>query len=40
MALSVMALVQTNMMRVANSPENLVWYSVSTRKADVMILDD
>jgi hypothetical protein len=30
---------QTNMMRVANSPENLVWYSVSTRKADLMILD-
>ncbi|KAJ5883652.1 uncharacterized protein N7473_010538 [Penicillium subrubescens] len=30
---------QTNMMRVANSPENLAWYSVSTRKADVMILD-
>ncbi|KAJ5656857.1 hypothetical protein N7507_008807 [Penicillium longicatenatum] len=31
---------QTNMMRVANGPENLVWYSVSTRKTDVMILDD
>ncbi|KAJ5099533.1 hypothetical protein N7532_006534 [Penicillium argentinense] len=31
---------QTNMMRVANSPENLVWYSIGTRKADVMILDD
>ncbi|KAJ6108055.1 hypothetical protein N7523_009378 [Penicillium sp. IBT 18751x] len=30
---------QTNMMRVANSPKNLVWYSVSTRKTDVMILD-
>ncbi|KAJ6011880.1 hypothetical protein N7499_013150 [Penicillium canescens] len=30
---------QTNMMRVANSPENLVWYSINTRKADVMILD-
>ncbi|KAJ5491124.1 hypothetical protein N7539_002691 [Penicillium diatomitis] len=30
---------QTNMMRVANSPENLVWYSISTRKTDVMILD-
>ena len=27
------------MMRDANSPENLVWYSDSTRKADVMILD-
>ena len=31
---------QTNMMRVANSPENLVWYSVSTRKTDTMILDN
>ncbi|KAJ5746552.1 hypothetical protein N7520_011734 [Penicillium odoratum] len=31
---------QTNMMRVANSPENLVWYSVSTRKTDTMIFDD
>ncbi|KAJ5636667.1 uncharacterized protein N7484_009980 [Penicillium longicatenatum] len=31
---------QTNMMRVANGPENLVWYSVSTRKTDIMILDD
>jgi hypothetical protein len=30
---------QTNMMRVTGSPENLVWYSVGTRKADVMILD-
>ncbi|KAE8383081.1 pectate lyase superfamily protein-domain-containing protein [Aspergillus bertholletiae] len=31
---------QTNMMRVTNSPRNLVWYSISTRKADVMVLDD
>ncbi|CAG7975116.1 unnamed protein product [Penicillium salamii] len=30
---------QTNMMRVTNNPENLVWYSVNTRKTDVMILD-
>ncbi|KAI2791304.1 hypothetical protein POX_c04161 [Penicillium oxalicum] len=30
---------QTNMMRVANSPNNLAWYSISTRKTDVMILD-
>lgn len=30
---------QTNMMRVANTPENLAWYSISTRKADVMVLD-
>lgn len=30
---------QTNMMRVANNPENLVWYSIGTRKTDVMILD-
>lgn len=30
---------QVNMMRVANNPENLGWYSVSTRKTDVMILD-
>ncbi|KAJ5133945.1 Ribonucleotide reductase class I alpha subunit [Penicillium atrosanguineum] len=30
---------QTNMMRVANTPENLVWYSINTRKTDVMILD-
>ncbi|KAE8356327.1 pectate lyase superfamily protein-domain-containing protein [Aspergillus coremiiformis] len=31
---------QTNMMRVTNSPRNLVWYSISTRKADVMVLDN
>ncbi|CAI7588609.1 unnamed protein product [Penicillium pancosmium] len=30
---------QTNMMRVANEPKNLVWYSISTRKTDVMVLD-
>ncbi|KAE8147152.1 pectate lyase superfamily protein-domain-containing protein [Aspergillus avenaceus] len=30
---------QTNMMRVTNSPSNLVWYSISTRKTDVMVLD-
>ncbi|KAK9854691.1 hypothetical protein MYU51_003921 [Penicillium brevicompactum] len=30
---------QTNMMRVTNQPDNLVWYSVNTRKTDVMILD-
>jgi hypothetical protein len=31
---------ETNMLRVTNSPEKLVWYCVSTRKADVMIFDD
>lgn len=31
---------QTNMMKVSNTPENLVWYSIGTRKTDVMILDD
>lgn len=30
---------QKNMMRVVNKPENLVWYSISTRKTDVMVLD-
>lgn len=30
---------QTNMMRVVNKPDNLVWYSINTRKAHVMILD-
>ncbi|KAJ5226058.1 hypothetical protein N7468_007283 [Penicillium chermesinum] len=30
---------QTNMMRVASSPDNLVWYSISTRKTEVMVLD-
>ncbi|KAF7596872.1 hypothetical protein BBP40_011917 [Aspergillus hancockii] len=31
---------QSNMMRVTNSPSNLVWYSISTRKTDVMVLDN
>ncbi|CAG8942997.1 unnamed protein product [Penicillium salamii] len=30
---------QSNMMRVTNDPVNLVWYSISTRKTDVMVLD-
>lgn len=30
---------QTNMMRVVGSPRNLVWYSISTRMTDVMVLD-
>ncbi|KAJ5773645.1 hypothetical protein N7457_008541 [Penicillium paradoxum] len=30
---------QTNMMRVTNDPHNLVWYSISTRMTDVMVLD-
>ncbi|KAJ6115367.1 Exo-beta-1-3-glucanase, partial [Penicillium sp. IBT 16267x] len=30
---------QTNMMRVAGAPQNLVWYSISTRQTEVMILD-
>ncbi|KAJ5726886.1 Pectin lyase fold/virulence factor [Penicillium malachiteum] len=30
---------QTNMMRVTAAPQNLVWYSISTRMTDVMILD-
>ncbi|KAG0159627.1 hypothetical protein PDIDSM_7149 [Penicillium digitatum] len=30
---------QTNMMRVTNNPQNLVWYSISTRMTDVMVLD-
>lgn len=30
---------QTNMMRVTNDPENLVWYSINTRKTDIMVLD-
>ncbi|CAG7926346.1 unnamed protein product [Penicillium olsonii] len=30
---------QTNMMRVTNNPVNLVWYSISTRMTDVMVLD-
>ncbi|KAL1849569.1 hypothetical protein Plec18170_007477 [Paecilomyces lecythidis] len=31
---------QTNMMRVANSPDNLIWYSISTKSTDVMVLDN
>ncbi|KAG2025211.1 hypothetical protein GB937_002972 [Aspergillus fischeri] len=30
---------QSNMMRVSNNPENLVWYSINTRKTNVMVLD-
>ncbi|KAJ5101342.1 Pectin lyase fold/virulence factor [Penicillium alfredii] len=30
---------QANMMRVTNDPHNLVWYSISTRMTDVMVLD-
>jgi hypothetical protein len=30
---------QSNMMRVTNSPANLVWYSINTRKTNVMVLD-
>ncbi|KAJ5691893.1 hypothetical protein N7462_001316 [Penicillium macrosclerotiorum] len=30
---------QSNMMRVTNTPQNLVWYSISTRMTDVMVLD-
>lgn len=30
---------QSNMMRVVGEPENLVWYSINTRKTDVMVLD-
>ncbi|KAH8433754.1 glycoside hydrolase family 55 protein [Aspergillus melleus] len=30
---------QTNMMRVTGNPANLVWYSINTRKTDVMVLD-
>lgn len=30
---------QSNMMRVSNEPENLVWYSINTRNTDVMVLD-
>jgi hypothetical protein len=32
-------LCQSNMMRVANSPQNLAWYSISTKSSDVMVLD-
>jgi hypothetical protein len=31
---------QSNMMRVTNNPTNLVWYSISTRMTDVMVLDN
>ncbi|CRG88664.1 hypothetical protein PISL3812_05698 [Talaromyces islandicus] len=30
---------QSNMMRVTNKPQNLVWYSISTKSSDVMVLD-
>ncbi|THC96069.1 hypothetical protein EYZ11_004442 [Aspergillus tanneri] len=30
---------QTHMMRVTNAPQNFGWYSINTRKTDVMILD-
>lgn len=30
---------QKNMMRVTNAPQNLVWYSISTRMTEVMVLD-
>jgi glucan 1,3-beta-glucosidase len=30
---------QTNMMRVTNNPQNLAWYSLSTKSSDVMVLD-
>ncbi|KAJ5296387.1 Protein kinase dsk1 [Penicillium atrosanguineum] len=30
---------QSNMMRVTGAPVNLIWYSISTRKTDVMVLD-
>uniref|UniRef100_A0A093VD60 Glucan endo-1,3-beta-glucosidase BGN13.1 n=1 Tax=Talaromyces marneffei PM1 TaxID=1077442 RepID=A0A093VD60_TALMA len=30
---------QSNMMRVTNNPQNLAWYSISTKSSDVMILD-
>ncbi|KAJ5583228.1 Pectin lyase fold/virulence factor [Penicillium sp. DV-2018c] len=30
---------QSNMMRVTNNPQNLVWYSIGTRMTDVMVLD-
>jgi hypothetical protein len=30
---------QSNMMRVTGAPVNLVWYSISTRMTDVMVLD-
>lgn len=30
---------QSNMMRVTGEPVNLIWYSISTRMTDVMVLD-
>ncbi|KAJ5885420.1 Pectin lyase fold/virulence factor [Penicillium taxi] len=30
---------QSNMMRVSNNPQDLVWYSISTRMTDTMVLD-
>lgn len=30
---------QTNMIRVANDPENLVWYAINTREADTIVFD-
>ncbi|EPS26403.1 putative endo-beta-1,3-glucanase [Penicillium oxalicum 114-2] len=30
---------QTNMMRVTGTPKNLIWYSISTRMSDVVVLD-
>lgn len=30
---------QSNMMRATDNPQNLVWYSLSTKSADVMVLD-
>ncbi|CAL5866717.1 uncharacterized protein PFLUO_LOCUS927 [Penicillium psychrofluorescens] len=30
---------QANMMRVVGAPQNLVWYSISTRMTEVMVLD-
>jgi glucan 1,3-beta-glucosidase len=32
--------IQTNMVRVANSPRNLVWYGVGTKGCVTMVLDD
>ena len=31
---------QKNMMRVAGNPDNLVWYAVNTKSADVIVHDD
>lgn len=30
---------QTNTMRVANAPENMVWYGIDTKCADTMVFD-